>query len=451
MFASSEPTRYYLQRRGVGAVGQSWLAPVHRRLLRRAVAFLWVLLMALLIPSSQPPSTLDWRLAEITRGSGFDIWSWEIRTLSNRLGVSLFDPAANTDGPSLVRRYTELSRQEALARSERDNEWAKRGFVRSTGDFEQAQWHLDAIDAQLDRLRPSVEATISNQIDDQLRQDSVRSGLVTWRDELRFPFLRPEVVPGVFFQLGSLPDLLVVAPRDRIELIGSVLVNPGLDPNQIDRLELQADGLDVSSIVTGIGGLAAYPSMVPDDGSVNDLLVTVSHEWTHHFLALRPLGMAYFKSYAMREINETVADMVGHEVGLAVYERDYAETAAGPTQPASAPATIGPPRPDFWTLMRGIRVTVEGYLARNDVAGADAYMAQSQQDLARDGYYVRRLNTAYLAFFGSYAATANPYEGKLRRLRVQSGSLATFLERVSTVATPADLDRLLSEGATDPP
>lgn len=451
MFALSGLTRYYLRRRGVGAVGQSWLAPVHRRVLRRTVAFLWILLAGLLIPSGQPPSTLDWRLAEITRGSGFDIWSWEVGTLSDRLRASLFDPPASTDGPSLVRRYAALSGQEALARSERDNEWAKRGFVRTTGNFELAQQHLDAIDVQLDRLRPSVEATISNQINDQLRRDRVRSGLVTWRDDLHFPFLRPEVVPGVFFQLGSLPDLLVVAPRDRIELIGSVLVSPGLDPNQIDRLELQADGLDVSSIVTEIGGLAAYPSMVPDDGSVKNLLVTVSHEWTHHFLALRPLGASYFKSYSMREINETVADMVGNEVGLAVYEREYAETAADPTQPAPAPATVGPPRPDFWTLMRGIRVTVEGYLARNDVAGADAYMAQSQQDLARDGYYVPRLNTAYLAFFGSYAATANPYEGKLRRLRAQSGSLATFLERVSTVATPADLDRLLAEGTTSPP
>ncbi len=432
-------------------MGQFGLAPVRRRALRRALTFLWVFLATLLVPSARPPSTLDWRLAEITRASGFDLWSWELHTLSNRLALSTFDRPSTAVGSSVVIRYARLSREAAIARRERDDQWARRGLVSTTDDVAQVQTRLDAIDAQLDRLRPSVETTVASQIDDELRRQHVRSGLLTWREEAGFPFLRPEVVPGVFFQLGSLPELLVVAPRDRIELIGSALVQPSLSPGQIDALENQADGLDVSSIVTGIGGLAAYPSMVPDDGSVSDLLITVSHEWTHHYLALRPLGMAYFNSYSMREINETVADMVGHEVGQAVYERDYAESAARSPRQAPVPSpTSSPPRPDFWTLMRGIRVTVEGYLARRDVAGADAYMVRARQDLARDGYYVRRLNTAYLAFFGSYAATANPYEAKLRRLRAQSGSLAVFLERVSTVSTPSDLDRLLRDSGTNP-
>lgn len=431
-------------------MGQSRLAPVRRRVLRRALTLVWVLLAALLVPSGLPPSTLDWRLAEITRGSGFDIWSWEIQALSSRLRLSLFDPPSTTNGPSVVRRYTELSRQAAQVRGERDDQWARRGFASTGGGVEQTQRRLDEIDGQLDHLRPLAEATISRQIDDELRREKVRSGLVTWRNTYRFPFLRPEVVPDVFFQLGPLPDLLVVAPRDRIELIGSVLVQASLGPNQIDGLEQRADGLDVSSIVTGIGGLAAYPSMVPDDGSVEDLLITVAHEWTHHYLALHPLGMAYFNSYSMREINETVADMVGHEVGQAVYERDYAPTEVTPIGQSPVMVSSEPARPDFLTLMRRIRLTVEGYLTRHDVAGADAYMARSRQDLALEGYYVRRLNTAYLAFFGSYAATANPYEPKLRRLRAQSGSLVAFLEQVSTAQTPDDLDRLLRQSATDP-
>ncbi|MGH2459248.1 MAG: hypothetical protein ACRDIY_10320 [Chloroflexota bacterium] len=419
-------------------------------MLRRALTFLWVLLAALLVPSGLPPATLGWRLARITRQSGFEIWSWELQTLSTRIGESLVDRRSMTGGPSVVRRYAELSQQEARARSERDNQWARRGFASAGEDAAPAQRKLDAIDSQLDQIRPAVEATISQQIGEELRRENVRSGLVTWRGEDQFPFRRPEIVPGVFFQLGPLPDLLVVAPRDRIELIGSVLVQASLGPNQIDGLEQRADGLDVSSIVTGIGGLAAYPSMVPDDGSVQDLLITVAHEWTHHYLALHPLGMSYFNSYGMREINETVADMVGHEVGEAVYARDYAPTDVAPPVPPPTLVSSGPARPDFWTLMRGIRLTVEGYLARHDVAGADAYMARSRQELALDGYYVRRLNTAYLAFFGSYAATANPYEAKLRLLRARSGSLVAFLDRVSTVRTPADLDRRLSESATDP-
>ncbi len=90
-------------------------------------------------------------------------------------------------------------------------------------------------------------------------------------------------------------------------------------------------------------------------------------------------------------------------------------------------------------MMRDIRKQVEAMLARGDVAGAEAYMAEQQKELAKKGYYVRRLNTAYLSFFGAYAGSANPYEARLRALRQSSGSLEGFLERVSTASRPSDL------------
>ncbi len=408
----------------------------------RLLAAASILIAVLCVPSGQAPRTLDWRLAAAARSASFDLWSWEIKTLISRVQQSIFDRPSALDGPDLVREYVRLSAEAAQARRERNEQWAREVVMGSTGELSGKQDALDALEREVADLRPSVEETLSKEIEAELERQRVRSGLVRWDHLAGFPFLRPEIVPGVFFQLGPLPELLVVAPRDRIELIGSVLVQPDLTPHQIDTLERQADSLNVSSVVTGLGGLAAYPSIVPDETSIRDLLITVSHEWTHHYLALRPLGMAYFQSYQMREINETVADMVGHEVGMAVYERLYAPRAPAPPR-STPPANVSSSRPDFVTLMRRIRVTVEGYLARHDVAGADAYMARAQQDLAQQGYYVRRLNTAYLAFFGSYAATANPYEAKLRRLRAESGSLAAFLDRVSQVRTPADLDREL--------
>jgi hypothetical protein len=272
----------------------------------------------------------------------------------------------------------------------------------------------------------------------------LRGGLITGYVRPFLPFVGLDVSPNVFFQLGPLPNLLVVAPRDQIRIVESILLDPSLSPGQIDRIESGADGLDLASTVTGIGGLAAYPTMLPDSASPRDLLITVSHEWTHHFLAFRPLGMRYFQSYEMTEINETVADMVGHEVGDEVYRADYPAPAPRPVAPTPAPAPAAPAKPDYYTLMRQIRTTVEGYLARHDVAGAEAYMAQQRQELVKQGYYVRRLNTAYLAFFGSYAGSANPYEMKLRLIRQKSGSLRAFLDAVSTIQQPADLNRLLA-------
>jgi len=427
-----------------------WRALGGRSAVRRALAIVVVAIAALIVPSGQAPATLDWHLAAVTRYNGFDLWSWEIGTLVDR-GIRAFSIVPSTrDGPDVVRAYARLSGEAARARGARDNLYARREIDRSVAGLSEAQQSLDSLNGQVAALRPLVEQTLSDEIESELRRQQLQAGLWTGDPLTSFPFVRPALVPGVFFQLGPLPDLLVVAPRDRIELIGSVLVQPGLPPQQLDDLEDQADGRDLSSVVTDIGGLAAYPSMVPDDSSIQDLVITVSHEWTHHYLALRPLGMAYFSSYQMREINETVADMVGHEVGAAVFERYYAATEPAPSRSTAAPTSRQPPKPDFWTLMRGIRVTVEGYLARRDVIGADAYMASARLDLAQQGYYVRRLNTAYLAFFGSYANSANPYEAKLRRLRARSGSLAAFLQTVSQVRSPADLDQALRQTAGSP-
>ncbi len=397
-------------------------------------------LAVVLLPRANHASSLDWQLTGVTRDHGFDIWSWEMSTLVQRGWQALFAPAP-VGSPSDVERYNQLSAEAARAQSARDGLWARRAVTGQAPGLDEAERQFDRLESEVTALRPTVESTVSSEISDEMGQMDLRHGWLTAGFSDRSPFFQIGVTPAVFFQLGPLPDLLVVAPRDRIELIGSVLIQPGMSPDEVERLENAADALGVSSVVTGIGGLAAYPSMLPDADSTQDLLVTVAHEWTHQYLIFRPLGQAYFASYDMREINETVADMVGQEVGRAVYRQVYARLEPTPARSPSGSSSNG--QPSFVSLMRQIRLTVQGYLDRHDLAGADQYMKQAQQDLARRGYYIPRLNTAYLAFFGSYSGTANPYEAKLRRLRQQSGSLRAFLETVSKVRTPSDLDRLV--------
>jgi hypothetical protein len=57
-------------------------------------------------------------------------------------------------------------------------------------------------------------------------------------------------------------------------------------------------------------------------------------------------------------------------------------------------------------------------------------MAEQREELARLGWQVRKLNTAYLSFFGAYSGGANRFEAPLRALRARSGSLAAFLGAV---------------------
>src|ERR1700687_3984472 len=220
-----------------------------------------------------------------------------------------------------VNSYFAPTHVAADARAARDNAWARQAVMGGSVDLAAAQHRLDASERTLADMRPTVQTTVSAQIEEELKRQGIRPSPMSWAPSYGFPFALPSFVPGVFFQLGVLPDLLIVAPTDRIEIVGSILVEPNLPADEIERLEGGADGLGMSSVVTGIGGLAAYPSMLPDTGSARDLLNAVAHEWTHHYLALRPLGQSYFQNYQMREINETVADMVGHEIGAAVYDR----------------------------------------------------------------------------------------------------------------------------------
>ena len=411
---------------------------------KRLAAYFLLLLAGLVVSSSRHPPTLGWNLAAVARNHSFDLWTWEIDTLAQRTAQGLWasnQHVSSADGIAVVRQYAALSAQEERALSRRDGLWAQRAVTGQAPGLRSAERQAAVLESEVATQHQAVEAIVSQQIDTQLHRDGVQSSFLRWTHLDGFPFLRPTIVPRVFFQLGPLPNLLVVSPRDRIELVGSVLIQPGLGPDEVNRLENQAESLGVSSVVTGIGGLAAYPSMRPDDPSIRDLLITVAHEWTHHYLALHPLGMAYFNSYSMREINETVADMVGHEVGDAVYVRYYGKIQVPSSSSSSASRSTGP---SFLTLMRRIRVRVVRLLAKHDVTGAEAYMASARLGLARQGYYISRLNTAYLAFFGSYAGTGNPYEGKLRLLRSRCGTLADFLEVVSQVHSPGDLDRELA-------
>ena len=78
--------------------------------------------------------------------------------------------------------------------------------------------------------------------------------------------------------------------------------------------------LDKSALVVAIGGVGVYPTMVQSTTDLNWLAEVVSHEWTHNYLTLRPLGVNYDTSPELRTINETTASIVGKEIGRALIE-----------------------------------------------------------------------------------------------------------------------------------
>ena len=124
------------------------------------------------------------------------------------------------------------------------------------------------------------------------------------------------VWPPVQIELRDAPRVLAVSPRSEIRLVRSVLLEPTLPRHTFGEIEAIVEfGGDWSAWVQSVGGVATYPALVIPRPTWGDTLRLVGHEWVHHYLIFHPLGRAYFRSDDLRTINETVADIVGDEIG----------------------------------------------------------------------------------------------------------------------------------------
>ena len=130
-------------------------------------------------------------------------------------------------------------------------------------------------------------------------------------------FNRVRVVwPPIDVDLSDRLHVVAVSPRDEVRMVRSVLLTSEVDREDYDRIEarVEASG-DWSAWVGGIGGVALYPASVISSRDYLSTLQIMAHEWTHHYLGFYPLGLAYARGSDMRTINETVADIVGDQLG----------------------------------------------------------------------------------------------------------------------------------------
>jgi hypothetical protein len=259
-------------------------------------------------------------------------------------------------------------------------------------------------------------------------------------------------VPPVLYHTSPLPLDLIVSPRNIIRQEADVSLLPDMTVAEKDALENQIDrALNVSSLVVPVGGIGIYPTMVMRSTDLDWVIEVISHEWTHNFLTLRPLGMSYYNSAQLRTMNETTANIAGKEIGLEVIKRYYPELIPAPapeqtTSPASQPAQTPPAEEavfDFQVEMHKTRVTVDELLAEGKIEEAESYMEERRQFLWENGYHLRKLNQAYFAFYGAYAdppagsgsAGKDPVGPAVQTLRQRSASLADFLNRISWMSS----------------
>lgn len=413
-------------------------------------AILGLLLTTVLAASGCSPlgDGLDRTIRRVTDGYRFSFLRWEVDHLirKGRLtpeGAALLEEAEDTT--ALVDEFLAMNRELIALRGHLQRLAAEGAAVADSRPFES---ELAALAPRQEILSDAVETILARQI----RAALAEAGIHHPADR----FIGLEIgFPPVWFEVTRPPHVLVVSPRDRIAKAREVLLIEGLDVETMVRMEAAVEALGYSALVVRIGGFGGlYPALVAESTSLPFLLEAGTEEWLHQYLAFTPLGFRYVldllhiaRSYEVVTLNETVAGIVSEEVAGAVLAAHYPQYI--PTDP---PAPPDPPDPDAFSFpreMRSIRLHVDELLAAGRIEEAEAFMEERRRFLLTQGIFIRRLNQAYFAFHGTYAAeptSVDPIGDQVTALRVSSPTLRAFLDRVVTITSRADLE--VAVGAT---
>ncbi len=404
----------------------------------RAIKLLLLVLLVILLLAPEWPAFADerYRLREIVGLREFDFLVWETDAFVDKGETSLagayryLDEAAQK---AIVLEYLQLTQDARQLESQLNLIYADPDIV------DPDQYSVD-IQVELAQTRTALEE--KQQLAEAILQQQVSQILI---DE-GFAMLG-QAWPPVLMHVTPLPSVLIVSPRDRIEKLYQVNLETGLSTPMKEEIETAVfDELDLSALVVPIGGVGTFPSMIMETSNINRLAEVTSHEWTHHWLTLQPLGFNYAFDPAVRIINETVASIVDQELGRKVVARYYPEFLP-PEPPAyqPAPSPSEPPSFDFNAEMAQTRIRVDELLAAGEIEEAEAYMEERRQLFLEQGYAIRKLNQAYFAFYSAYAAEPGGAQGSdpigpmLRDIREQSPSILAFLNTVAPITSFEEL------------
>ncbi|MFC1900651.1 hypothetical protein ACFLYN_03555 [Chloroflexota bacterium] len=388
-----------------------------------------LLIISFLLVGCSADRSFDARLNSIVKPYLFSIVGWEFEAIPREVGQWFSGDEEETGNEiQLVIDYFDYAERIELLKSEI--------VLKRENDAEADPSALEDELSRLEERKTALTGAVENVIEKQIREVLAEQGIYNPVGGTDSTF------PPVKFRLDQLPSVLVISPRDKIESMREYTLVSGLSRSEKEDIEEEVDELGVSSLVTEIGGIATYPSLVDSQASLRYTLDVVIEEWLHQYLAFKPLGFKYVldltgisRDYEIVTMNETLANMVSDELGAIVYEKYY----SGYISSSNTTSANGF---DFNAGMREIRKTVDEYLARGEIEQAEEYMEQTRRYIVSNGYYIRKLNQAYFAFHGAYAdrpAFQNPIGIELRELRDRSDSIENFLETAAAMSSRQDL------------
>lgn len=410
------------------------------RLLTRLILLIFAAAFIVVVPADTPPAnTPADRVLGYAKDSLYNYVAWLIGAAIAKIGQTHADPTiflTESARSAFVVDY--LGR---VAQLQTLNSDLERALADGSPDVAALIARRDGLAAQVARETSLAEAIIESQVAAVLRAEGFD--------------LFGEVFPPVSARFTALPALLVVSPRDRIERALTVNLNY-LPPDAVSALEQRIETeLNLSALITPIGGLALFPSMVIQTWHAPFLIETVAHEWAHHYLLFFPLGWDYSGASETWIINETTASLFGKEIGRKVVERYYSlfpqvmrllpppDPALSPTPfPTPTPDPDAPPSFDPAAILDVTRRRVDVLLAEGQVEEAEAFMEAQRRLLAENGYFYRRINQAFFAFYGGYqlpggggAGGDDPIGPSVAALRRHAPSLRAWLEQMRFLTT----------------
>ena len=409
---------------------------LNRRHRRRAAIAKWLVLAFISVSlfgfrsdglAMSPPEELSVEFAHDLIGwhlaNSHSKWTHRLRSVVSGLRLS------DSDRFEKVGRFFELGDEIRQLTSQMESGSAS---GRSHAELREVETRLERLRSLRAALRNDVEETIESEVSTVIRAN----GLGLFGDV---------VFPPVDVRLEAPPMLLVTSPRDRIERLDDVLLEPDMSIESREEVEERVTGeLGLSSLILEIGGVATYPASVHHGADLRNTLRLAAHEWVHHYLVLKPLGRNPYSTPELMVLNETVASIAGDEIGdLAFASMRARKPEAGGNAGVDevdfhvadlAEHTEG----DFGTLMRETRLTVDRLLAEGDIEEAESYMEDRRKLLTESGHPIRKLNQAYFAFYGTYAhspASVDPIGPQVRRLRELSEDVGEFLTLAGSVTS----------------
>lgn len=403
-----------------------------------SIALLAVLLLA---PERFATANEESRLQSIVGPREFDYLTWEVSAFRDK-GIAAL-AAGHTSLDETARRrvvldYLGLVHEAQVQEAQLNRVYSDPEITDPALASQELQQQLAATRTKIAEQQPLAEAIVQQQVGAILAEEGFALFGETW--------------PPVLMHMTPLPSLLVVSPRDKIESKDQVTLDNGLSVADYEEMETAVfDDLNQSALVVPLGGIGTYPSMISETSDINWLAEVVAHEWAHHWLTLQPLGIHYAADPATRIINETVASLVDQELGRRVITRYYPELL--PPEPSTEteetlPAIPEPPTFDFQTELANTRTRTDELLAEGKIEEAEAYMEARRIEFRDHGYVIRKINQAFFAFYGAYAAEpggaqgTNPIGPMLMDIRAQSASLHEFLQTVAPITSFADLQEL---------